>query len=148
MKHFPDGYIKRYKDLLVAKGFHKHFNLDYHYTFSPIAKPIVVCSILCHALSWGWTLQQRDVNNTYLHGNLYGAMYMSQPPGFVDENNHCMFASCTRHYIELNRSLGLGIWIFGSICVHLVFLISGLIHLFSFVIILALLFFSLYRLMI
>lgn len=50
--------------------------------FSPVIKPIVVCLILTLALTHHWSLQQIDVNNAFVNGQLYEEVYMQQPPGF------------------------------------------------------------------
>ena len=45
-------------------------------------KPTTVRTILSLVVSKGWILRQFDVQNAFLHGNLYEDVYMSQPPRF------------------------------------------------------------------
>ena len=86
LKRKPDDTIDRYKARLVAKGFHERPGLDYHSTFSLVAKSTTVRVLLSLAVSQGWSLHQMDVNNAFLHGQLDEVVYMSQPSGFVDPN--------------------------------------------------------------
>jgi hypothetical protein len=82
IKRHADGSIERYKARLVAKGFHQQPGIDYDETYSLVIKPTMVRTVLSIAISAGWSVQQIDIQNAFLHGKLSEDVYMTQPPGF------------------------------------------------------------------
>ena len=82
-----DGSIDRFKACLVMKGFHQRFGIYYIDTFNLVVKPTTICVVLSLVVSRSWSLRQLDVNNVFLRGNLSENVYMSQPPGFVDQDH-------------------------------------------------------------
>ena len=66
LKYNPDGSIARYKARLVARG----YGLDYHETFSLVARLSSIRVLFSIALDQSWPLHQLDVSNAFLYGDL------------------------------------------------------------------------------
>ena len=83
LKYNPDGSIAHYKARLVARGFSQAYGLDYHETFSPVARLSSIRVLFSIALDQSWPLHQLDVSNAFLYGDLDEQVFMEQPPGYV-----------------------------------------------------------------
>jgi hypothetical protein len=97
-KFLPDGALDRYKARWVLRGFTQQHGVDYGETFSPVIKPATVRTVLSVALSHDWSIHQRDVKNTFLHGTLTKTVYCEQSSGFVDSSH-------SDYVCGLNKSL-------------------------------------------
>jgi histone deacetylase 1/2 len=87
IKHNADGSVSRYKARLVAKGYAQSYGMDYEETYSPVAKMTTVRAIIVMAATKGWSLNEMDVKNVFLHGHLQEEVYMEQPPSYVDQTH-------------------------------------------------------------
>ncbi len=62
--------MNKCKARLVAKGYAQTYGIDYEETYSPVAKMIVVKTIIAMTTTKGWSLHQMDVKNVFLHVDL------------------------------------------------------------------------------
>ncbi|CAL8990730.1 unnamed protein product [Prunus brigantina] len=80
IKHNFDGSIEWYKACLVAEGYTQIEGVDFHVTFSPIAKMIIVCCLLPIVAAHSWIFHQMDVHNAFPYGDLHEEIYMTLSP--------------------------------------------------------------------
>jgi hypothetical protein len=83
-KFNSNGSLERYKARWVLRGFTQRPDVDYDEIFSPIVKPVTVCTVLSLVVSRSWPVHQLNAKNVFLHVTLLVIVYCSQPTGFVD----------------------------------------------------------------
>ena len=70
IKHNADGCVNRFKVRLVAKGFTQSYGIDYKEAFALVAKLNSIHVWLSLATTLNWPLQQLDIKNAFLNGDL------------------------------------------------------------------------------
>lgn len=66
----------------MVKGFTQQEGVDYTKMFSLMVKKSTVKMLLAIASSQNLFLHQLDINNAFLHGNLFKEVYMDIPLGY------------------------------------------------------------------
>ena len=72
--------------------------VDYADTFNPMVKAPTIGVLSLFAVQFGWEIQQIDMNNAFLNGDLSETVYMVQSEGFVS-------SQFPRHVCQLRKSL-------------------------------------------
>lgn len=99
IKYKSNGTVESYKARLVDKGFTQTYGIDYTETFAPVAKLNIVKVLLSIAANLDWDLQQLDVKNAFLNGDLEKKVHVDLPPGFNKENKNGMVCR-RRHFMD------------------------------------------------
>nr|GEU38728.1 ribonuclease H-like domain-containing protein [Tanacetum cinerariifolium] len=81
------GKVLKNKAGLVAQGFRQEDGIDLEESFSPVARIEAIHIFIANATNKNMTIFQMDVKTAFLNGELKEEVYVSQPEGFVDQNN-------------------------------------------------------------
>ena len=78
VKYTTDGKVDCYKAWLVAKGYSQQ-EVDFFDNFSPVAKIVTVKVLFTLAITYNWSLEQTNVNNVFINGDLFEEVHMALP---------------------------------------------------------------------
>nr|GEU75291.1 retrovirus-related Pol polyprotein from transposon TNT 1-94 [Tanacetum cinerariifolium] len=92
------GGILKNKARLVARGYRQEEGIDFEESFSPVARLEAIRIFLAYVAHKNMVIYQMDVKTTFLNGNLREEVYVSQPNGFVDQDN-------PNHVYKLKKAL-------------------------------------------
>nr|GEV86004.1 hypothetical protein [Tanacetum cinerariifolium] len=86
------------KARLVALGYRQEEGIDFEESFSPVTRLEAIWIFLAYVAHKNMVVYQMDVKTAFLNGNLREEVYVSQPDGFVDQDN-------LNHVYKLKKAL-------------------------------------------
>ncbi|GJV29065.1 retrovirus-related pol polyprotein from transposon TNT 1-94 [Tanacetum coccineum] len=92
------GGILKNKARLVARGYRQEEGIDFEESFALVARLDAIRIFLTYAAHMNMIVYQMDVKTTFLNGILREEVYVSQPDGFVDQDN-------PNHVYKLKKAL-------------------------------------------
>ncbi|GKE23607.1 retrovirus-related pol polyprotein from transposon TNT 1-94, partial [Tanacetum coccineum] len=81
------GGVLKNKARLVAQGFRQEEGIDFEESFAPVARIEAIRIFIANVAHKNMTIYQMDVKTAFLNGKLKEEVYISQPKGFVDQDN-------------------------------------------------------------
>nr|GFA41750.1 hypothetical protein [Tanacetum cinerariifolium] len=75
------------KARLVARGYRQEEGIDFEESFAPVSRLEAIRIFLAYATHKNMVVYQMDVTTAFLNGNLREEVYVTQPDGFVDQDN-------------------------------------------------------------
>ncbi|GJZ64443.1 retrovirus-related pol polyprotein from transposon TNT 1-94 [Tanacetum coccineum] len=97
LNEFERGILKN-KARLVARGYRQEEGIDFEESFALVARLDVIRIFLAYAAHMNMVVYQMDVKTAFLNGILREEVYVSQPEGFVDQDN-------ANHVYKLKKTL-------------------------------------------
>nr|GEY70190.1 hypothetical protein [Tanacetum cinerariifolium] len=82
----------------VARGYHQEEGIDFEESFPPMARLDAIRIFLTYVAHMNMIVYQMDVKTEFLNGILREEVYVSQPDGFVDQDN-------PNHVYKLKKAL-------------------------------------------
>ncbi|GJY05447.1 retrovirus-related pol polyprotein from transposon TNT 1-94 [Tanacetum coccineum] len=81
------GVVLKNKARLVAQGFRQEEGIDFEESFAPVARIKAIRIFVAYAANKNMMIFQMDVKMAFLNGEFKEEVYVSQPEGFVDQDN-------------------------------------------------------------
>ncbi|GJV28627.1 retrovirus-related pol polyprotein from transposon TNT 1-94 [Tanacetum coccineum] len=92
------GGILKNKARLVARGYHQEEGINLEESFAQVARLDAIRIFLAYVSHMNMIIYQMDVKTTFFNGILREEVYVSQPDGFVDQDN-------LNHVYKLKKAL-------------------------------------------
>ncbi|GJZ95029.1 retrovirus-related pol polyprotein from transposon TNT 1-94, partial [Tanacetum coccineum] len=95
------GVLKN-KARFIAQGFRQEERIDFEESFAPVARIDAIHIFVANTAHKNITIYQMDVKTAFLNDELKELVYISQPEGFVDQNNPSHVYKLKRLFMILN----------------------------------------------
>nr|GEY05434.1 hypothetical protein [Tanacetum cinerariifolium] len=105
------GGILKNKARLVARGYRQEGGIDFEESFAPVARLEAIRIFLAYVAHKNMVVYQMDMKTVFLNGNLREEVYVSQPDGFVDQDNPNHVYKLKKALYGLKQALRAGIFI-------------------------------------
>nr|GEY97647.1 retrovirus-related Pol polyprotein from transposon TNT 1-94 [Tanacetum cinerariifolium] len=92
------GGILKNKARLVARAYHQEEGIHFEESFAPVARLKAIQIFLAYVAHKNMVVYQMDVKTAFWNGNLREEVYISQPDGFVEQDN-------PNHVYKLKKAL-------------------------------------------
>ncbi|GKC56343.1 retrovirus-related pol polyprotein from transposon TNT 1-94 [Tanacetum coccineum] len=92
------GGVLKNKACLVARGYRQEKGIDFEESFAQVARLDAIRIFLAYATHMNMVVYQMDVKRTFLNDILRKEVYVSQPDGFMDQDN-------PNHVYKLKKAL-------------------------------------------
>ncbi|GJY47692.1 retrovirus-related pol polyprotein from transposon TNT 1-94 [Tanacetum coccineum] len=81
------GGVLKNKARLVAQGFRQEEGIDFKESFASVARIEAIRIFIANAAHKNMMIYQMDIKTAFLNGELKEEVYVSQPEGFIDQDN-------------------------------------------------------------
>ncbi|GKA76672.1 retrovirus-related pol polyprotein from transposon TNT 1-94 [Tanacetum coccineum] len=92
------GRVLKNKTRLVAQRFRQEEGIDFEESFALVARIEAIRIYVANAANKNMMIFQMDVKTTFLNGELKEEVYVSQPDGFVDQDNPSHIFLISQHF--------------------------------------------------
>nr|GEY76855.1 retrovirus-related Pol polyprotein from transposon TNT 1-94 [Tanacetum cinerariifolium] len=97
------GGVLKNKARLVAQGFSQEEGIYFEELFAPVARIEAIRIFVANAAHKNMMIFQMDVKTAFLNGELKEEVYVSQPEGFVDQDNPLHVYKLKRLFMVSNK---------------------------------------------
>ncbi|GJQ95456.1 retrovirus-related pol polyprotein from transposon TNT 1-94 [Tanacetum coccineum] len=81
------GGVLKNKARFVLRGYHQEEGIEFEESFAPVARLEAIRIVIAYVAHKSMIVYQMDVKTAFLNGILREEVYVSQPDGFVDQDN-------------------------------------------------------------
>ncbi|GJY53966.1 retrovirus-related pol polyprotein from transposon TNT 1-94 [Tanacetum coccineum] len=99
------GRLLKNKARLVAQGFRQEKGIDFEESFALVARIEAIRIFIANAANKNITIYQMDIKMAFLNGELKEEVYVSQPEGFVYQDNSSHVYKLKKALYDLKQAL-------------------------------------------